>query len=540
MRILVRDPNKGYLDNWFWIPKKEINVPIMKNGLTIKVKEGKNEENYVYLFRETDNHLLVARGMYDESEAYSFDIIDATPELSPQIRITSKIELDYLNRNDTTQRDAFESLTRDGILCLACGKGKTIIALHYIATIGAPALVLVPDTQLLEQWKAQALKNLCLEPKDIGELKSATRVWDRPLVLGTYHTVAAMSDSMPEQMRRHFRTVIWDEGHHVGAETFSKTAYSFYGRRLILSATPVRNDGRDLIYRNHIGPVIHKNLKQRMSPQVILLNSGCVLDPNDEKVAQEICDKSNNFHYVKLAIHLGRNIPRIRKIVDVIRVEAAQQRDILVLSYSTEELFNIYSILCNQAMYKDETNVRPKDVGFEDVAHTEEIDNYEELKQIYDTRREPGLYAILRGHEAHIAVIKRKKQLRRQFIAKALTVAGRNDIGFVIEEVKAAGRKAAISKRVILAVAKYGKEAFDKDSLSTVIMCEPVVEETAGEGSLAQVIGRVLRAHPTKPAPRVIAIKDQAPLISGLFAKMKRALKNWPEDQGGPFEIVEV
>ena len=113
-----------------------------------------------------------------------------------------------------------------GILQLACGKGKTCVALHLASIKKVPTLIVVPDTQLLEQWKGE-IKKLLIVPGGVGLIQSSTFDWKKPVVLTTYHTIGARAESLPEEVRSWFGLIVWDEGHHVPAPTFAASAEVF-------------------------------------------------------------------------------------------------------------------------------------------------------------------------------------------------------------------------------------------------------------------------------------------------------------------------
>lgn len=136
------------------------------------------------------------------------------------------------------------------------GFGKTVMGLDLIADVGRKALVVVPKEDLLEEWTGQARKFLDLRPKDVGIIQGdRCRVEGCKIVVGMLHSLA-IPGRYPPTTWQHFGLVIWDEVHKVPAPTFSYTASLFPAlRRVGLSATPERWDGKEIIAQAHIGPV---------------------------------------------------------------------------------------------------------------------------------------------------------------------------------------------------------------------------------------------------------------------------------------------
>ncbi len=73
--------------------------------------------------------------------------------------------------------------------------------------------------------------------------------------------------------------------HIVGAETFSETCWKFPSKlRLGLSATPYRKDGKDGVFKGHIGKVMVKGVVETLIPKVIIQRTGFKLPLVPRKV----------------------------------------------------------------------------------------------------------------------------------------------------------------------------------------------------------------------------------------------------------------
>jgi hypothetical protein len=108
-----------------------------------------------------------------------------------------------------------------------------------------------------------------------------------------------------------------------------------------------------------------------------------------------------------------------------------------------------------------------------------------------------------------------------------------SDAGLMIRKVDEQRRaKVVHDKRVIFAIHKYGKEGLDSADIDTVVACEPMSKQNATQ----QFMGRALRPKPGKKAPQVYVLVDNVGLLIGMSLKMQKMLRNWPCDEGGPFE----
>jgi len=291
MKVLRRVPGRGYLDSSLWIPKNCVNVEGTKQALTFPIFDDK-EVRFLTLWRETDYHLIVPREFWDVAEPLPFRLVDCRPISYPQVDIRSRIKLDHILEDgvlvptgEDVQRKSLDALlgSRGGILQLACGKGKSVISLELIARRKVPALVVVDTTQLLRQWREEI--ELFLDvPEGVGQIGDGEFDWQKPIVLATYTTLANRAATLPEEVRRWFGLIIWDEAHHVAAPTFSRSADLFFGQRIGLTATPIRADGMHVVYNFHIGKVLYKDLRQELKPTFYFRWTGINIDAGSDLV----------------------------------------------------------------------------------------------------------------------------------------------------------------------------------------------------------------------------------------------------------------
>lgn len=104
--------------------------------------------------------------------------------------------------------DAWTACGRRGVVVLPTGAGKTRVALAAIASLGLPALVLVPTRVLMSQW-VEALATLTTGP--IGQLGDMRRTVE-PLTVATYESAWRHAAALGDR----FGLLIVDEAHHVG------------------------------------------------------------------------------------------------------------------------------------------------------------------------------------------------------------------------------------------------------------------------------------------------------------------------------------
>lgn len=557
MKVVRRDPDTGYIDRSFWVPKKYIPVEATKAALTFSTMTERTQR-FLTLWRETDHHLLIPREFW-KPETQDYKVVDCRPLSYPKTSVKSRIQLDFKsNFRETVQRDAVKVMqeSRGGILQLACGKGKTICALELIAREGVPSLIIVDNTHLLEQWLNEIGRHLEV-PGGVGIIGAGKFDWQKEVVIGTYHTIANMAEEMPEEVVRWFGLVIWDEAHHMAAPTWMKAADLFPCKRIGLTATPERADGMHVVYDFHLGEILFKDLTQELKPQIFFQWTGLEVDVTDPKTKEQVCDVNGELHTSMLAGYFGQWLPRIDFILNEVKQAALAGRKILVLSYSVAELVNMYEIWNHgKDLYTNIPEPTPQDVGETELPipldDSTERRLHKKLDELDKALADPGFpvaqKAGLRQHRSEILtrfvqarvfkkVANERDKRQRLYVRQALERNATGSAGLMIGEIKARERMKMLSeKQVTFSIMKYGREGLDEQSLDTVFVCEPMSQKN----SLQQLMGRVLRIKLGKKQPIVMFFEDNIGPMIGMCTKLRKHLNSWPLEEGGPFSYTLV
>jgi superfamily II DNA or RNA helicase len=567
MQIIQRLPDRAYLDTWLWVPKAFCNVVGVQNSLTFLVNTNDEAEKVreLRLWRETSTHLLVPRSLWRTSEL-PFPVVDCRPQEYVEVDFRSKIKLDHQRANDGTliptgfdlQQRALEALIEHpgGILQLACGKGKTVIFLALAAALRVPTLVVIDNTTLLHQWQREVGMLLDV-PGGVGLIQGPVFDWKKGLVLTTYHTIAARADELPEEVRRWFGLIGWDEGHHISAPTFAKSADLFYGKRVALTATPVRVDGTHVVYEFHVGPVIFKDLTTKVKPRIYFKWTGVGVDLMNPTA--KIRDKNNEIHLSMLYGHLGSLPAKLDMIVNDIQMSMAHQRkQILVLSNSVATVMNVATRLIRGAqapLYTDIPTPTPAEVGetvepielskkerkklesnIEVVKEQLELTTLNPLKRNNYQCQLVEMEAILRRSDCFRKIESMYRSRQLAFIRDLQKSFG--DIGVMIGDIDAKDRiHYARNSRVILAIMKYGKEGLDAPRIDTVLVLDPFSQRNG----MQQLMGRCIdRGGVAKFEPVVVVYEDNIPPIISMCKKLRQHLSEWSHEDGGPFSYQLV
>jgi DNA excision repair protein ERCC-3 len=144
-----------------------------------------------------------------------------------------------------------------GVVVLPCGAGKTLVGAAAMAQAQATTLILVTNTVAGRQWKRELIARTSLTEEEIGEY-SGERKEIRPVTIATYQVITRKTKGEYRHLElfdsRDWGLVIYDEVHLLPAPVFRMTADLQSRRRLGLTATLVREDGREGDVFSLIGP----------------------------------------------------------------------------------------------------------------------------------------------------------------------------------------------------------------------------------------------------------------------------------------------
>lgn len=619
MRLVQRDPSTAYLDNWLWVPKRFTNAESVRSALSFAFSDSYSEHKvrYVYLWKETEHHILVPRHFWDIRNL-PYRTVDLRPQGYPKVNITSNIKLDHRWREDSNgisrleptgddvQRRSLSALLQspEGVLQLACGKGKTCVALELASILKVPVLIVLPDTQLLEQWSNEiaALLNV---PGGVGLIQGAKNDWKKPVVLTTYHTLGARAAELPEEVRRWFGLIIWDEGHHVPAPTFAASAEVFYGKRVSLTATPNRDDGLHIISQYHIGPIIYKDLKPVQKPRIFFKWTGLEID--ETRAGASIRDRNGEIHGSKVSSYCAKWPERLTDILNDAAYAVHCGRKVLVLSNSEAEIANMAAmwssgnigLLPTVPLYTDIPIPTPMDVGEVLLPKALDDDEYNKLRrQIAKMRTKAAklptinqtFAGLVHAWEAemvpatatgrieeldkqlhqytlntlmqHLGVPEPEAALVRQLFAQEQELHQHEvykkieaeldrrqkayvkdlstklvNCGVMLYKVPAKERKRYIDTMpIVFAIMKYGKEGLDSEELDTILISSVF----SSRNGLQQVMGRPTRDHRGKKSPVIVLYEDNIGHVIGMCKKLKKHLREWAHEEGGPYEYEYI
>jgi len=146
-----------------------------------------------------------------------------------------------------------------GVVVLPCGAGKTIIGIAAMTLMQKNTLILTTSITAVKQWMREILDKTDLAEQDLAEYSGESKKI-APVTVATYQILTHRPDRKEEFPhfklfdQRDWGLIIYDEVHLLPAPVFRVTAQIQARRRLGLTATLIREDGREEDVFSLIGP----------------------------------------------------------------------------------------------------------------------------------------------------------------------------------------------------------------------------------------------------------------------------------------------
>ncbi len=190
---------------------------------------------------------------YVVGEALAFEMREITLENKPwHLR-------GYQKDSVSTFHASGDKKGGSGVIVLPCGAGKTMVGIGVMHELQTSTIILCPNVIAVRQWIQELLDKTTLTPDQIGEYTGAEKTI-RPVTVATYQILTWRKSREDDFVHfgifdeRPWGLVIYDEVHLLPAPVFRVTAVIQATRRLGLTATLVREDGREEDVFSLIGP----------------------------------------------------------------------------------------------------------------------------------------------------------------------------------------------------------------------------------------------------------------------------------------------
>ncbi|MEJ5912916.1 DNA repair helicase XPB [Pseudokineococcus sp. 1T1Z-3] len=242
-----------------------------------------------------------------------------------------------------------------GVVVLPCGAGKTLVGAGAMAKARATTLILVTNTVSARQWKDELVRRTSLTEDEIGEY-SGTRKEVRPVTIATYQVMTTRRKGTYPHLElldaRDWGLIVYDEVHLLPAPIFRMTADLQARRRLGLTATLVREDGREGEVFSLIGPKRYDAPWKDIESQGYIAPADCVevrvTLPESERLLYATAEPDERYRLCATTESKTRVVQRV--------VEASKGEQVLVIGQYIDQLDELGERL-DAPVIKGETSV---------------------------------------------------------------------------------------------------------------------------------------------------------------------------------------
>ena len=329
----------------YYFKKNEVTPELLlkiKKNLTVKPivvpGYGPEEVESFTLYDEDDEYLYVPRYFgYKKLGKPKINVIP--PGKAIDINFVGSLreyQLNILSAWDTEVNKYGGS-----IISVGPGRGKTVMAIAKIAEYKVKTLVLVFNSDLMDQWE-ERIKEYTPNAR-IGRIRGKEiAVVDKDIVIGMVQSLSnpKKDEEYPAEMFADFGMLIIDECHHIGARMFSRCLRKCSFKYLMgLSATPDRQDGLTKVLTYYLGDICFKDDSIQKTPEEQELEHlpDAKVDiyryySSDPRYSREIINYQRKPNVVVMESKITEYVPRTEFILGLLPPLIAEGRKIIILT----------------------------------------------------------------------------------------------------------------------------------------------------------------------------------------------------------------
>ena len=234
-----------------------------------------------------------------------------------------------------------------GVVSLPCGAGKTVVGIGAMSKVKAQTLILTTNVTALRQWRDEILDKTTLLPEQVGEY-SGDRKEIKPVTITTYQILTHRKKKTDPFTHFHvfnennWGLILYDEVHLLPAPVFRAVANLQSRRRLGLTATLVREDGKEDEVFSLIGPKKYDVPWRVLEKQGFVAEATCVeirvpFGDDDTRLEYALADQKRRY---RLA---ATNAAKLRVVSHLTREHAADR--VLIIGQYLDQLHDVAQML---------------------------------------------------------------------------------------------------------------------------------------------------------------------------------------------------
>ncbi|OIJ17722.1 hypothetical protein BKP45_19320 [Anaerobacillus alkalidiazotrophicus] len=234
----------------------------------------------------------------------------------------------------------------NGIVVMPCGSGKTIVGLGIIEKVKEEVLIITSSETSMKQWQRELIEKTNISKADIG-VYSSSRKEVKPITIASYQMMVYKDHEtgefihLPLFNKRNWGLIIYDEVHLLPAPVFRTTASIQGKRRLGLTATLVREDGKEEEVYSLIGPKYYEVAWKGLENHGWIARTACKeirIDFSEDELQKYVI--SNQQQQFKIAAINPLKI----KVINKLLLKHKEQPTIIIGQY-IDQLTNVAKVL---------------------------------------------------------------------------------------------------------------------------------------------------------------------------------------------------
>ena len=253
-----------------------------------------------------------------------------------------------------------------GVIVLPCGAGKTIVGMACMDLIKTSTLILATNVTAVRQWISELLDKTDLQPDQVGEYTGSCKEI-RPVTVSTYQIMTYRKSREEDFVHmslfneRNWGLIIYDEVHLLPAPVFQITAGLQARRRLGMTATLVREDGREEDVFALIGPKKTDVPWKELEIEGWIAKARCteirIPMPENLRMPYAVADRRRKFRIA------SENPNKIRIVLELLKKHPEEQ--ILIIGMYLDQVKEI-AVGLNVPVLTGSTAQKKRDRLFED------------------------------------------------------------------------------------------------------------------------------------------------------------------------------
>lgn len=209
-----------------------------------------------------------------------------------------------------------------GTIVMPCGSGKTIVGMKAIDLCKTNTLIITTNIAAVHQWMRELIDKTNIDPELVGEYTGSKKEI-KPITIATYQILTWRPDR--DSDFPHFKIfsqggwglIIYDEVHLLPAPVFRVTAEIQAVRRIGLTATLLREDGREADVFSLVGPKRFDVPWKELEVKGWIAEAGCneirVDLPEDLLITYAAADKRQKF---RIASENPRKLTIVKQLIE--------------------------------------------------------------------------------------------------------------------------------------------------------------------------------------------------------------------------------